>query len=166
MYTWWCRAICSDWICHAALEAEKLSMTTHSPSPNILLHPQYNRQIPLLQYHPPPPLYRTTHPRQPCMPSISPHHADKLRMFGGLRQNGDGPELGKFVFAKKFLLGEWSCNSKWWYRNVIPLFYPLLSYGNSISQSQAMDNNAITSNYETRTLFLFFHATLWYEWLW
>ena len=62
--------------------------------------------------------------------------------------------MGKFDFAKKFLLED-IVVVKCWHRNVIPLFHPLLSRGNSISQSQAMDNNAITPNYETRTLFLF-----------
>ena len=63
--------------------------------------------------------------------------------------------VGKFDFANKLLLGN-IVIVKWWHRNVIPLFYPLLSRGNSISQSQAIDNNAITSNYETRTPFSFF----------
>ena len=39
------------------------------------------------------------------MAIISPHHADKLRMFGGLRQKGDGSE-GKLDFAREFLLGD------------------------------------------------------------
>ena len=163
MYTWWCRAICSDWICHAALEAEKLSMTIHSPSPNILLHPQYNQQIPLLQYH--------HHPLS-LSNNASKAAVHSLYISIPCRQTADvwrfeakgGWFSGEIWFCQGILA--WGCcNSKCWHRNVIPLFHPLLSRGNSISQSQAMDP-AITSNYETHTLFLFFHVTLWYEWLW
>ena len=135
-------------------------MTIHSPSPNILLHPQYNQQIPLLQYHHPP------HPSLSNNPSEAAVHGLYISLpcrqtadVWRFEAKGGWFRVGKFDFAKKFLLGD-IVIVKCWHRNVIPLFYPLLSRGNSISQSQATDNNAITSNYETGTLFLFFHVTL------
>ena len=131
-------------------------MTIHSPSPNILLHPQYNQQIPLLQYHHPPPLSLSNNASKAAVHSLyisipCRQTADVWRF----EAKGGWFRVGKFDFAKKFLLGD-IVIVKCWHRNVIPLFYPLLSRGNSISQSQAIDNNAITSNYETRTPFSFF----------
>ena len=60
------------------------------------------------------------------MAFISPYHADKLRMFGGLRQKGDGPEWGNLILRRNSCLGIY-CNSKCWHRNVIPLYYPFHS---------------------------------------
>ena len=124
MYTWWCRAICSDWICHAALEAEKLSMTILSPSPNILLHPQYNQQIPLLQYHHPPSIQQPIQGSRawPLYLPTMQTNCGCLEVWGkrGMVQSGE-------TWFCEEILARGYCNSKCWHRNVIPLFYPFHS---------------------------------------
>ena len=101
-------------------------MTIHSPSPNILLHPQYNQQIPLLQYHHPAPSLSNNPSKAavhglyislPCRQT-----ADVWRF----EAKGGWFRVGKFDFAKKFLLGN-IVIVKCWHRNVIPLFYPFHS---------------------------------------
>ena len=81
-------------------------MTTHSPSPNILLHPQYNQQIPLLQYHHHP-LSLSNNASKAAVHSLyisipCRQTADVWRF----EAKGGWFRVGKFDFAKKFLLGD------------------------------------------------------------